>query len=142
MWVSLRLMLIGSILGTLLGVAAGAYGAVRQYRLCDHLLTVFSFVMLSIPTVVLAVLVKNAGIGLNNLLGFTGDTKLLYTTGEITPGLDSWSIAGIIESARAPRAAVARADVGLDRVLRPLSTQRDARRARQRLPADRASERV
>jgi len=95
MWVSLRLMLLGSILGTVLGVAAGAYGAIRQYRLSDHLITVSSFIVLAVPTVVLAVLVKNAGIGLNDLLGFTGDTKLLYTTGEITPGLDSWSIAGI-----------------------------------------------
>ena len=44
---------------------------------------------------VLAVLYKNAGIGLNNALGFTGDTKLLYTTGEITPGLATWSWAGL-----------------------------------------------
>src|SRR3954469_15956676 len=43
MWVSLRLVLIGSILGTLLGVAAGAYGAVKQYQLADRLLTIFSF---------------------------------------------------------------------------------------------------
>jgi peptide/nickel transport system permease protein len=95
MWVSLRLMLIGSILGSLLGVAAGAFGAVRQYRLSDRLLTIFSFVTLSIPIVVIAVLLKNAGIELNNLLGFTGETKLLYTTGEITPGLDAWSWEGI-----------------------------------------------
>ena len=59
--------------------------------------------ILSIPAVVLAVLFKNAGIGLNNVLGFTGDTKLLYTTGEITPGLDSWSWHGLVESARASR---------------------------------------
>jgi peptide/nickel transport system permease protein len=96
MWVSLRLMLVGSIMGSLLGVAAGAYGAVKQYRLSDHALTIFSFVTLSIPTVVIAVLFKNAGIGLNNVLGFTGDTKLLYTTGEITPGLDAWSWEGIV----------------------------------------------
>ncbi|MEO8465297.1 MAG: ABC transporter permease [Gammaproteobacteria bacterium] len=93
--VSLRLMLIGTVVGTLLGVAAGAYGAVRQYRWSDRVLTLFSFVTLSIPVVVMAVLVKNAGIELNNVLGFTGDAKLLYTTGEITPGLDSWSWAGI-----------------------------------------------
>ena len=91
MWVSLRLMLVGSLLGSLFGVAAGAFGAVRQYKLPDHLLTMFSFVTLSIPTVVTAVLFKNAGTELNNLLGFTGDTKLLYTTGEITPGLVAWS---------------------------------------------------
>jgi peptide/nickel transport system permease protein len=96
MWVSLRLMLIGSILGSALGVAAGAYGAVKQYRVPDYVLTIFSFVTLSIPVVVLAVMLKNAGTGLNNLLGFTGDTRLLYTTGEITPGLLSWSWDGIM----------------------------------------------
>jgi len=95
MWVSLRLMLLGSLIGTFLGVAAGAYGAVKQYKLSDYTLAIFSFVVLSIPIVVLAVLFKNAGIGLNNLLGFTGDTKLLYTTGEITPGLDPWSGIGL-----------------------------------------------
>jgi peptide/nickel transport system permease protein len=95
MWVSLRLMLIGSLAGTLLGVAAGAYGAVKQYHFADYALAVFSFVTLSIPVVVLAVLFKNAGIGVNNLLGFTGNTKLLYTTGEITPGLAMWSWNGI-----------------------------------------------
>jgi peptide/nickel transport system permease protein len=96
MWVSLRLMLLGSILGTVLGVAAGAYGAIRQYRPADHVITVFSFIVLAAPTVVLAVLCKNAGIGLNDLLGFTGETKLLYTTGEITPGLDPWSLDGVV----------------------------------------------
>ena len=60
------------------------------------MLTIFSFVILSIPVVVLAVLFKNAGIGLNNVLGFTGETKLLYTTGEITPGLDAWSWNGLM----------------------------------------------
>jgi peptide/nickel transport system permease protein len=95
-WVSLRLVLIGSLVGTFLGVAAGAYGAVKQYQLSDRLLTIFSFVTLSIPAVVLAVLFKNAGIGLNNLLGFRGSTKLLYTTGEITPGMDPWTWAGIV----------------------------------------------
>jgi peptide/nickel transport system permease protein len=96
MWVSLRLLLIGSVLGTALGVAAGAYGAVKQYRVPDRLLAMSSFITLSIPTVVLAVLIKNAGIGVNNLLGFDGDTKLLYTTGEITPGLDTWSWEGLV----------------------------------------------
>jgi peptide/nickel transport system permease protein len=95
MWVSLRLMLLGAIIGTLLGVAAGAFSAVKQHRPPDHLISVLSFVILSIPVVVLAVLFKNAGIGLNNVLGFTGDTKLLYTTGEITPGLDPWTWVGI-----------------------------------------------
>lgn len=99
MWVSLRLVLIGSFLGTLLGVAAGAFGAIKQYRLPDYVLSTFSFVALSMPVVVLAVLLKNAGIGLNNALGFTGETKLLYTVGEITPGLDPWSWSGLANRA-------------------------------------------
>jgi peptide/nickel transport system permease protein len=96
MWVSLRLVLVGAVLGTLLGVAAGAYSAVKQYQLTDRLLTVCSFVILSIPVVVLGVLFKNAGIGLNNVLGFTEGTRLLYTTGELTPGIDPWTWSGIV----------------------------------------------
>ncbi len=92
MWVSLRLVLVGALVGTFLGVAAGAYGAVKQYQLSDRLLTIFSFVTLSIPAVVLGVLFKNTGIGINNLLGF----RLLYTTGEMTPGMDAWSMAGLL----------------------------------------------
>lgn len=92
MWVSLRLVLVGAIVGTILGVAAGAYSAVKQYQFADRFLTVFSFVILSIPAVVLGVLFKNTGIGINNMLGF----KLLYTTGELTPGMDPWSLAGLV----------------------------------------------
>ena len=102
----------------------------------------FSFVTLSIPVVVLAVLFKNAGIGLNNLLGFTGDTKLLYTTGEITPGLDSWSWAGIANRLAHLVLPSLVLIVERDRVLRPLPAQRHARRARQRLPAHRAAPKV
>ena len=92
MWVSLRLVLVGAVVGTILGVAAGAYSAVKQYQFADRFLTVFSFVILSIPAVVLGVLFKNTGIGINNMLGF----KLLYTTGELTPGMDPWSLAGLV----------------------------------------------
>lgn len=99
MWVSLRLLVFGALLGTSLGVAVGAFSAVRQHRPVDHVVTVFSFVTLSTPAVVLAVLYKNAGIGLNAAFGFTGDTKLLYTTGEITPGIPFWSWQGLVDRA-------------------------------------------
>jgi peptide/nickel transport system permease protein len=59
--VSLRLLLIGSLLGALCGIAAGAYSAVKQYGFSDHAMTLLSFVILSVPTVVLAVLLANAG---------------------------------------------------------------------------------
>ena len=96
MWVSLRLVLVGAVVGTTLGVAAGAYGAVKQYQICDRLLTVFSFVILSIPAVVLGVLFKNAGIGIEQPARIRRRTELLYTTGEITPGIDPWTWSGIL----------------------------------------------
>ena len=34
--ISLRLVIIGSVLGTTIGVAVGAWGAIRQYRLSDR----------------------------------------------------------------------------------------------------------
>jgi peptide/nickel transport system permease protein len=90
-WVSLRLLLIGSILGTLAGVAAGAYSAVRQYHFSDHAITLVSFVILSINTVVLAVFMANAGTGFNNAVGH----RVVYNTGEYAPGLEAWTAAGI-----------------------------------------------
>jgi peptide/nickel transport system permease protein len=93
LWVSLRLLLIGSILGSLAGVAAGAYGAVKQYGISDHAMTVASFVILSAPTVVIAIFVKDLGIDFNRAVGHI----VVYTTGEYTPGIDHGSFAGIMD---------------------------------------------
>jgi len=93
MGVSLRLLLIGSILGSLAGVAAGAYGAVRQYGISDHAMTFVSFCLLSIPTVVLSVFLANSGASLNNAVG----QRVVYNTGEYTPGLAEWSGAGVTD---------------------------------------------
>jgi peptide/nickel transport system permease protein len=96
-WVSLRLMLIGAVIGAIVGVAAGLLSAAAQHSAVDHALGVWSFVTLSTPVVVLAVVLKNAGIVLNEALGSTGDRKLLYTIGESTPGLDAWSWPGFLD---------------------------------------------
>jgi peptide/nickel transport system permease protein len=93
MGVSLRLLLIGSILGSLGGVAAGAYGAVKQYGFSDHAMTFASFCLLSIPTVVLSVFLANSGASLNNAAGH----RIVYNTGEYTPGLSELSGAGIAD---------------------------------------------
>ena len=39
LWVSGQLLLIGTILGGILGVAIGAWSAVRQYKFIDHFFT-------------------------------------------------------------------------------------------------------
>ena len=92
-WVSLRLLLIGSLLGTLAGVAAGAYSAVKQYNFSDHAITLVSFVILSVNTVVLAVFLANAGTSFNNAVG----NRVVYNTGEYSPGLEAWTSEGIVD---------------------------------------------
>jgi glutathione transport system permease protein len=81
--VSLRLLVIGSFLGGLLGVGVGVLGAVRQYHFSDHASAVLSFVILSTPVFLVAVLLKLAALNLNQLTG----VQLLDYTGEYTPGL-------------------------------------------------------
>jgi peptide/nickel transport system permease protein len=87
--VSLRLLLIGSVLGGVLGVGVGVWGAIRQYKPSDHIATVLSFVVLSIPVFLLAVLLKVGALNVNQRVGHT----IFYYTGEFTPGLQSgwWS---------------------------------------------------
>ncbi|HVS42477.1 MAG TPA: ABC transporter permease [Candidatus Dormibacteraeota bacterium] len=81
--VSLRLLVIGSFLGGLLGVGVGVLGAVRQYHFSDHASAVLSFVILSTPVFLVAVLLKLAALNLNQVTG----VQLLDYTGEYTPGL-------------------------------------------------------
>lgn len=83
MGVSLRLLLIATIVGGILGVLAGAWGAIRQYRFSDHAITLLSFVTLSTPVFVLAVLLEIVAVGVNNALG----VRVFEYTGEFTPGL-------------------------------------------------------
>lgn len=81
--VSLRLLIVGTLVGTVLGVLAGFWGAIRQYRLSDRLVTLGSFLILSTPMFLLAVLLKVGAIKFNEATG----TNLIKFTGEDTPGL-------------------------------------------------------
>lgn len=77
-WVSLRLLVLGSIIGSLAGVALGVVSAVRQYGVTDRAASVLSFSLLSTPVFLLAILLKFGAIDLNNRLG----TTFFYTIGE------------------------------------------------------------
>jgi peptide/nickel transport system permease protein len=82
--VSLRLLLVASILGGILGVAVGVIGAVKQYQFSDYATTTVSFIILATPVFLLAVLLKVGALNLNQSTG----QQLLYYTGEYTPGLE------------------------------------------------------
>jgi peptide/nickel transport system permease protein len=79
--VSLRLVVTGSVLGTLIGVILGAWGAVRQYRLSDRVITLLSLTILSIPSFVLASLLILGALRVNM---FTG-VRIFQYTGETAP---------------------------------------------------------
>jgi peptide/nickel transport system permease protein len=92
-WVSLRLLLLGTILGSVIGVAVGAYSAVNQYRWSDHTITFFSFVILSIPVFVLAVALKQPAIMINDWAG----TDVLLIQGEYKAGGGGWGGAALVD---------------------------------------------
>jgi peptide/nickel transport system permease protein len=67
--ISLRLVVLGSLIGTVAGVLLGAWGAIRQYHLSDRVITVLSLLVLSIPTFVMANLLILAALRVNSVFG-------------------------------------------------------------------------
>ncbi|KAA6221282.1 ABC transporter permease [Streptomyces albofaciens JCM 4342] len=64
--VSARLLLLATLVGSALGVAVGAYGAIRQYRLFDRFSTLASFFVLAMPVFVIGVALKIGATALND----------------------------------------------------------------------------
>lgn len=100
-FVSLRLLFLGTVLGGALGVMAGYAGAVRQYSLTDRALTAGSFALLATPVFVLAVLLQLGAQRVNDATG----TRLFEWVGEYSPG--SPGIAGRLRHLVLPTATIA-----------------------------------
>lgn len=82
MWVSLRLVLIGTMLGIALGVAWGAWTATRQYKFSDRISTVVALLVISTPAFVVGHLTSIGAIMANQAMGFqffefTGETGVV-----------------------------------------------------------------
>ncbi|WP_159945246.1 MULTISPECIES: ABC transporter permease [unclassified Nocardiopsis] len=90
--VTLRLITVATLLGSAIGIAVGAYAAVRQYRRFDKAATGVSFFVLSVPTVVIALVVQVLAVAINDGLGF----QLLRYSGEYSAGFDGawWELLG------------------------------------------------
>jgi peptide/nickel transport system permease protein len=91
--VSLRLFLLGTVVGIGLGVLVGVAGAIRQYRFSDYAATFFSFVVLSTPVFLLGLLLKYGALELNSAAG----AQLLVFTGETTPGFEGGFGAALLD---------------------------------------------
>ncbi|CDO05536.1 ABC transporter permease [Mycolicibacterium cosmeticum] len=88
--VSLRLVVIGSVAGAVLGVVVGAWGAIRQYRFSDRVITALSLLILSTPTFVIASLLILVALRVNSVLG----VRIFEYTGETSPDAigGTWNI--------------------------------------------------
>lgn len=80
--VSLQLLLIGSIMGAVLGVVLGVWGAVRQYRLSDRIVTIFSYLIYATPVVVMSILLMMLATFFNQAVG----TQAIRFSGQYSPG--------------------------------------------------------
>jgi peptide/nickel transport system permease protein len=67
--------------GTIVGVVIGAWGAIRQYRVSDRVITIASLLVISTPVFVMANLLILAALGVNSMLG----VQLFEFTGETSP---------------------------------------------------------
>lgn len=79
--VSLRLLVIGSVFGTVVGVVVGAWGAIRQYRMSDRVVTMLALLVISTPTFVIANLLILGALNVNNAIG----VQIFEYTGETSP---------------------------------------------------------
>jgi ABC-type dipeptide/oligopeptide/nickel transport system permease component len=80
-WVTFRLVIAAEIIALLLGMVIGVIGAVRQYSWFDYGSTGLAFLMFSIPLFCVAVILKFAGIRLNDWLESVGLGRWLITAG-------------------------------------------------------------
>ncbi|GAA1095871.1 ABC transporter permease [Nocardiopsis composta] len=88
--VSLRLIVAGVVIGATLGVAVGAYAAVKQYGWFDQASTAAAFLVLAVPAVVIAISLQVVAIWLNGLMSEAfGIPQFFVFNGERTPGLET-----------------------------------------------------
>jgi peptide/nickel transport system permease protein len=91
-WVSVRLITLGSLLGTVIGVMLGAWTATRQYKFSDRSATAASLFILSVPSFVIASALQVFATKVNNATG----TRLFEFVGE-TGDRGNYFAAGLVD---------------------------------------------
>lgn len=95
LFTTLRLIFLAILVSLVLAVITGVFSAVRQYSKTDYFFTFLGFVLLSMPVFWVAVLLKQGGILFNEGTG----TRLFYTFGEKTQGVDLTGMANAMDIA-------------------------------------------
>ena len=81
--VTMRLVLVATVISVLIAVFIGSVGAVNQYSKFDYGATFFAFVCFSMPVFWLAALLRDIGIRINEGVG----RRLFFVVGEQSPNL-------------------------------------------------------
>jgi glutathione transport system permease protein len=85
--ITFRLIALAMIIALILAIVVGVLTAVRQYSAVDYTATFFGFLFLSMPAFWFAILLKQAGIWINNATGtqtfYTIGDKSVYVTGGV-----------------------------------------------------------
>lgn len=91
-WVSIRLITLGSLLGAGLGVLIGTWTATRQYQWSDRSLTFLALLFLSVPSFVIASVLQMLATWFNTASG----TRFFEFVGE-TGARGTWFGAGLVD---------------------------------------------
>lgn len=91
-WVSVRLITLGSLLGAALGIVIGTWTAARQYQLSDRVLTFVALLGLSVPSFVIASVLQMLATWFN----VTSGTRFFEFVGE-TGARGDWFGAGFVD---------------------------------------------
>lgn len=96
-WVSFRLVTLGWLLGTVIGVALGAWTAVRQYRISDRVVTAVVLLLVATPSYVTGEISKMVATTINKSVGF----QLFLFLGEKSTGtLPDYPLAELVDRAQ------------------------------------------
>lgn len=96
-WVSFRLVTLGWILGTVIGVGLGAWTATRQYRVSDRVVTAFALLLVATPSYVTGEVAKMLATSANQRLGY----QFFLFLGEKSTGtLPDYPLAELIDRAQ------------------------------------------
>lgn len=91
--VTFRLVAVAMIIAALLGIIVGVVGAVKQYSFIDYLFSFSGFLFLALPSFWFAILLKEAGVKLNQSAGH----QILYTIGDRSfGGANAGSIGDVV----------------------------------------------
>lgn len=92
--VTFRLIFLAILVALILAVIVGVISAVKQYSGIDYGFTFTAFLFLSMPSFWFAILLKQAGVSLNNLVG----DQVVYTIGEKSVAVSGGAWAHLLDT--------------------------------------------